>query len=216
MYKKADPMFFRPLQTVAQRVSAEESRMRFGGFGSDKAPASDAFFVREHDAARARLVLSEDMLTLEDASTLPAYTAAEYASLARRREAVLFEIPELGYATLPKWGFDDKGGVNHLTLAVAKLFADYRAGAEAAAFCRFVDTTYVTVDATHTKAKDGLSAFFGNKASGKIGLTLTLKDVLGMEFDDMSENGKTVVAQVKSLVDGSPTPLRWPASRHTI
>jgi|GEM_PF-6235542 len=209
-------MFFRPLQTVAQRVASEESRVRLTGYGTGKAAVSDAMFVREHDAARARLVLSEDMLTLEDASTLPGYTAAEYASLAQRREALLFEIPELGYATLPKWGFDDKGGVNHLTLAVAKLFADYRAGSEAAAFCRFVDTTYVTIDAAQTRAKDGLSDFFGNKASGKIGLTMTLKDVLGMEFDDMSENGKTVVAQVKSLVDGSPTPLRWPASRHTI
>jgi len=209
-------MFFRPLQTVAQRVASEESRMRFGGFGADKAVISDAMFVREHDAARARLVLSEDMLTLEDASTLPGYTAAEYAELAKRREAILFEIPEFGYATLPKWGFDDKGGVNHLALAMAKLFTCYRAGSEGAAFCRFVDTTYVTIDAAQTKAKDSLSAFFGDKAAGKLGLTMTLKDALGLEFDDQSENGKSVVEQVKSLIDGSPTPLRWPASRHTI
>lgn len=209
-------MFFRPLQTVAQRKASEESRMSSGGFLGRTCLTSDDMFIRQHEAARARLTLSEDMLKLEDASTMPAYTATEYAELAKRREAILFEIPELGFSTMPKWGFDDKGGVNHLALAMANLFSCYCAGSEAAAFCRFVDTTYVTIDAAQTKAKDSLSAFFGDKAAGKLGLTMTLKDVLGVEFDDESENGKSVVEQVKSLIDGSPTALRWPATRHTI
>ncbi len=199
-------MLFAPLKTVKERISSERAK---ANEICRPALMSDEILTMQHDRAIKRISYGPDMIGIQDTADDCGVSVEDYRAMAERNEALLFEIPELGYATVPEWSLLDKGGVNPVAVAAAKLFACYKAGEEAASFCRFVEETFVTFDV----AKIGnptMGEIFASRAKGTVGLTMSLKDALAYVTDIKSDNGKSVLAQVKNRIHGE-LPMRWPA-----
>lgn len=199
-------MLFAPLKTVAERIRSEKAKAAEMG---DAGMMNEELLTMHHDRALQAISYGPDMMGIQDAADDCGVTVEDFRKMADRNDAILFEIPELGYATVPEWSLLGTGGVNPVAVAAAKLFASYRAGEEAANFCRFVEETFVTFDAAKMENRK-MGEIFASCAKGSIGLTMSLKDALTYVTDIKSDNGRSVLAQVKNRIDGS-LHMQWPS-----
>lgn len=216
-------MLFAPMRTVTERISHEQSQ-RYGWGGGHGLPAIDRSLV-EHQYRRAMetILLDPEFVCLEEVggANVGRYTPDRYRALAGNNQALLFEIPatynvpisEGKVSYLPKWGLTKDGEINGVAVEVAKLFASYRAGEEAANFIRFVKNVSgedaVTINPEKLDNKY-LSELFRGLTKGAQGWTMSLEDAFKYVSDPESDNGRAIIAQVKANIDCTEQPLPWP------
>lgn len=209
-------MLFAPMRTVDERIAYERSQ-RDGWGGGHGLPAIDrTTYQRQYESAMECFVFDSELVCLGDPFKPGRYTEDQYRALAHNNQALLFDVPSDGLGMIsffPKWGLTKEGEINGVAVEVAKLFASYRAGEEAANFIRFVKNASsrdsVTIDPTKLTDRY-LGKLFTGLTKGAQGWTMSLADAFEFVSDPNSDNGRAIIAQVKAKIDCTEQPLPWP------